>query len=105
MFEILLSSMCNASKTFRYLNFLTQRSVSWERPSDKFYKMIYRVPGNNEPYKEEGKIYYDEADMNRKFEEFLYNTCRGTDFGKLKNDNTVKVQCQMVRKPSKKEAL
>ena len=60
--------------------------------------MIYRVPGNNEPYKEEGKIYYDEADMNRKFEEFLYNTCRGTDFGKLKNDNTVKVQCQMVRK-------
>ena len=67
--------------------------------------MIYRVPGNNEPYKEEGKIYYDEADMNRKFEEFLYNTCRGTDFGKLKNDNTVKVQCQMVRKPSKKEAL
>ena len=33
--------------------------------------MIYRVPGNNEPYKEEGKIYYDEADMNRKFEEFL----------------------------------
>ena len=67
--------------------------------------MIYRVPGNNEPYKEEGKIYYDEADMNRKFEEFLYNTCRGTDFGKLKNDNTVKVQCQMVRKPSQKEAL
>ena len=49
-----------------------------------------------DPFGKDGKIYYDEAEMNKKFEDFVYNAVRQTQFRELKNDATVRKQCEMI---------
>ena len=52
--------------------------------------------GDRDPFGKDGKIYYDEAEMNKKFEDFVYNAVRQAQFRELKNDSTVRKQCEMI---------
>ena len=49
-----------------------------------------------DPFAKDGKIYYDDAEMNKKFEDFVYNAVRQTVFKELKTDATVRKQCEMI---------
>ena len=94
MNNILLQLRANIIANFKTLShtFRGRKTVATSKPSTPPAASVASVVDSSK----DGKIYYDEAEMNKKFEDFVYHAVRHTEFGNLKNDATVRKQCELI---------
>ena len=91
--NILLQLRANIIANFKTLShtFRGRRAVVTSKPSTPPASVASVVD-----FSKDSKICYDEAEMNKKFEDFVYHAVRHTEFGNLKNDATVRKQCELI---------